>query len=119
MSGSKTVPTNLIGWALLGGGYVLAALTFLAYRRWNLKVTRLMEESHRVVQEAITQMATPTRVKLSCPWCDWEETVIRVGVEAAVEAGNERIMLHNVESGHVVLSGRKPRTGYYKGDPIN
>lgn len=119
MSGSKTVPTNLLGWALLVGGYVLAALTLLAYRRWNFKVAALLQEAERVVKETNAQITNPTRVKLSCPWCNWEETVIRVGVEAAVEAGNERIMLHNVESGHVVLSGRKPRSGYYKGDPIN
>ena len=101
------------------GGYVLAALAILGWRHWNIKVAEILEQANTLVKEANQNLTAPVRVKLTCPWCDWEETVVQVGMEAAVEAGNERIKLHNAEVGHMVISGKKPRTGYYKGSPLN
>jgi hypothetical protein len=56
--------------------------------------------------------------RLSCPWCDWLDELENTDPLALLEEGRRVIARHNAEAGHRVKPGRRPRTGYYRGEPM-
>lgn len=74
------------------------------------KAAVLMDES-RALTEGIY------RVRLSCPVCDWLDTVVREDRASAIAEGNRRILAHTTDAGHR-LSG-EPHSGYFRGEPLN
>jgi len=100
----------LAGWAV--AGYV-----FVRYRTATRAGSQIAAEAMRVVEEARDIAKDVYRVKLSCPVCEWTDLVVRETRASSMEEGNRRIALHNEIEGHL-LSGT-PRSGYFRGEPLN
>lgn len=114
------------GWKMLNdlttliaifGGWLVAGYLWYRDQRRQEHVVKLLALADQAVAEAAALAEGIYRIRLSCPVCDWTATVVRETREAGLAAGQEQISAHNLEAGHA-LSGT-PRTGYYKGEPLN
>lgn len=58
------------------------------------------------------------RARLSCPWCLWLGEANAETIEDVTVLGQRMVEEHAVRAGHRVKAGRKPRVGYYRGEPV-
>lgn len=108
---------GVLGWyvAALGWGFFVGTLiAHLRYRRGMAEASRAAIEAMVVAGEFIESVY---KVLVSCPVCDWTELVVRESRETATAAANDRIVIHNLEQGHI-LTG-KPQSGYLHGERVN
>jgi hypothetical protein len=55
---------------------------------------------------------------VTCPWCNWRAEVNAPTRAEVVKLGTLAATRHTAKAGHPVKRGAKPRTGYYRGRPI-
>lgn len=110
-------PSEGLAWVLALTGWCSATYFMWRIHKQNVLFLTATSAIAATLAEANELLESVYRVRLSCPACDWTDTVVRESRDAAILEGNNRISTHNEEMGHI-LTG-EPKTGYFKGEPLN